>query len=63
LFERGYFFKLHADDVMLIVLPLFHFFHPEVKIVDRRGRPCKPGQVGEINVWGSIMMTELPGSG
>lgn len=33
-------------------------FHAEVKIVDRRGRPCKPDQVGEIIVWGSIMMTE-----
>ncbi len=33
-------------------------FHAEVKVVDRQGRPCKPGQVGEIIVWGSIMMTE-----
>jgi fatty-acyl-CoA synthase len=33
-------------------------FHAEVKIVDRQGRPCKPGQVGEIIVRGSIMMTE-----
>jgi fatty-acyl-CoA synthase len=33
-------------------------FHAEVKIVDRQGRPCEPGQVGEIIVWGSIMMTE-----
>ena len=33
-------------------------FHAEVKIVDRRGRPCKPGKVGEIIVRGSIMMTE-----
>ena len=33
-------------------------FHAEVRIVDRHGRPCKPGQVGEITVRGSIMMTE-----
>jgi fatty-acyl-CoA synthase len=33
-------------------------FHAEVKVVDRKGRPCKPGKVGEIIVWGSIMMTE-----
>jgi fatty-acyl-CoA synthase len=33
-------------------------FHAEVKIVDRQGRPCKSGQVGEIIVKGSIMMTE-----
>ena len=33
-------------------------FHAEVKIVDRQGRSCEPGQVGEIIVWGSIMMTE-----
>ena len=33
-------------------------FHAEVKIVDRQGRPCEPGQVGEIIVRGSIMMTE-----
>ena len=33
-------------------------FHAEVKIVDRQGRRCKPGKVGEIIVWGSIMMTE-----
>jgi fatty-acyl-CoA synthase len=33
-------------------------FHAEVKIVDRQGRPCGPGQVGKIIVWGSIMMTE-----
>jgi len=33
-------------------------FHAEVKIVDRQGRSCKPGQVGEIIVRGSIMMTE-----
>ena len=33
-------------------------FHAEVKIVDRQGRPCKPGEVGEIIVRGSIMMTE-----
>ena len=33
-------------------------FHAEVRIVDRQGRPCEPGQVGEIIVRGSIMMTE-----
>ena len=33
-------------------------FHAEVRIVDRQGRPCHPGQVGEIVVRGSIMMTE-----
>jgi fatty-acyl-CoA synthase len=33
-------------------------FHAEVKIVDRQGRLCKPGRVGEIIVRGSIMMTE-----
>lgn len=33
-------------------------FHAEVRIVDRQGRPCRPGQVGEIVVRGSIMMTE-----
>ena len=33
-------------------------FHAEVKLVDRLGHPCKPGQVGEIIVRGSIMMTE-----
>ncbi len=33
-------------------------FHAEVRIVDRAGRPCQPGQVGEIVVRGSIMMTE-----
>jgi fatty-acyl-CoA synthase len=33
-------------------------FHAEVKIVDRQGHSCEPGQVGEIIVWGSIMMTE-----
>ena len=33
-------------------------FHAEVKIVDRQGRPCRPEQVGEIIVRGSIMMTE-----
>jgi fatty-acyl-CoA synthase len=33
-------------------------FHAEVRIVDRQGRPCNPGQVGEIVVRGSIMMTE-----
>jgi fatty-acyl-CoA synthase len=33
-------------------------FHAEVRVVDRNGRPCEPGQVGEIVVRGSIMMTE-----
>jgi len=33
-------------------------FHAEVRIVDRQGRACEPGQVGEIVVRGSIMMTE-----
>jgi fatty-acyl-CoA synthase len=33
-------------------------FHADVKIVDRKGRPCGIDQVGEIVVRGSIMMTE-----
>jgi len=33
-------------------------FHADVRILDRQGRPCKPGKVGEIVVRGSIMMTE-----
>ena len=33
-------------------------FHAEVRIVDRQGRASAPGQVGEIVVRGSIMMTE-----
>jgi fatty-acyl-CoA synthase len=33
-------------------------FHAEVRVVDRAGRPCQTGQVGEIVVRGSIMMTE-----
>jgi fatty-acyl-CoA synthase len=33
-------------------------FHADVKIVDRQGRSCDTGQVGEIVVRGSIMMTE-----
>ena len=33
-------------------------FHADVRIVDPQGRRCKPGQVGEIVVRGSIMMTE-----
>ena len=33
-------------------------FHAEVRIVDRQGRASDPGQVGEIVVRGSIMMTE-----
>jgi len=33
-------------------------FHAEVGIVNREGRPAKPGEVGEIVVRGSIMMKE-----
>ncbi len=33
-------------------------FHAEVKIFDRQERPCKTGDIGEIVVRGSIMMTE-----
>ena len=33
-------------------------FHADVRVVDRNGRQCEPGQVGEIVVRGSIMMTE-----
>ncbi|MFZ0448459.1 MAG: long-chain fatty acid--CoA ligase [Desulfatiglandaceae bacterium] len=33
-------------------------FHAEVELVDRSGRPVKPGDVGEIVVRGSIMMSE-----
>jgi fatty-acyl-CoA synthase len=33
-------------------------FHAEVNLVDRQGRPVKPGEVGEIVVRGSIMMKE-----
>ncbi len=33
-------------------------FHAEVGLVDREGRPVKPGKVGEIVVRGSIMMKE-----
>jgi fatty-acyl-CoA synthase len=33
-------------------------FHADVRIVDPQGRRCEPGQVGEIIVRGSIMMTE-----
>ncbi len=33
-------------------------FHADVTIVDKRGRPCPPNEVGEIVVRGSIMMTE-----
>jgi len=33
-------------------------FHAEVDLVDRQGRSVKPGEVGEIVVRGSIMMTE-----
>jgi fatty-acyl-CoA synthase len=33
-------------------------FHADVRIVDRQGRTCEAGQIGEIVVRGSIMMTE-----
>lgn len=33
-------------------------FHAEVGILDSRGRPAPPGQIGEIVVRGSIMMKE-----
>ncbi|NOX33172.1 MAG: long-chain fatty acid--CoA ligase [Deltaproteobacteria bacterium] len=33
-------------------------FHAEVSILDDRGKPAKPGEVGEIVVRGSIMMKE-----
>lgn len=33
-------------------------FHAEVHIVDKNGRPVRPGDVGEIVVRGSIMMKE-----
>ncbi|MCA1959414.1 MAG: long-chain fatty acid--CoA ligase [Desulfomonile sp.] len=33
-------------------------FHAEVDIVDRSGRPVKPGEIGEIVARGSIMMNE-----
>jgi fatty-acyl-CoA synthase len=33
-------------------------FHAEVNIFNRAGKPVKPGEVGEIAVRGSIMMTE-----
>jgi fatty-acyl-CoA synthase len=33
-------------------------FHAEVGIINREGRPAKPGDVGEIVVRGSIMMKE-----
>ena len=33
-------------------------FHAEVNLLDRDGRPVKPGEVGEIVVRGSIMMKE-----
>ncbi len=33
-------------------------FHADVNIVDKNGRPVKPGDVGEIVVRGSIMMKE-----
>ena len=33
-------------------------FHADVRIIDSQGRPCPTGDVGEIVVRGSIMMTE-----
>lgn len=33
-------------------------FHAEVKVFDRHDRACEPGQIGEIVVRGSVMMTE-----
>jgi fatty-acyl-CoA synthase len=33
-------------------------FHADVRIIDPQGRPCRTGEVGEIVVRGSIMMTE-----
>jgi fatty-acyl-CoA synthase len=33
-------------------------FHADVRIIDPQGRPCPTGEVGEIVVRGSIMMTE-----
>jgi len=33
-------------------------FHAEVKILDRHDHPCNTGEIGEIVVRGSIMMTE-----
>jgi len=33
-------------------------FHAEVNLLDRKGRPVKPGEVGEIVVRGTIMMKE-----
>jgi len=33
-------------------------FHAEVNVVDKNGKPVKPGEVGEIVVKGSIMMKE-----
>ena len=33
-------------------------FHAEVSLIDREGKPVKPGEVGEIVVRGSIMMKE-----
>jgi len=33
-------------------------FHAEVRIVDNQGHACAPGQIGEIVVQGSIMMTQ-----
>ncbi len=33
-------------------------FHAEVSILDERGKPARPGEIGEIVVRGSIMMKE-----
>ena len=33
-------------------------FHADVRVIDPQGRPCPAGEVGEIVVRGSIMMTE-----
>ena len=33
-------------------------FHADVSLMDPKGRPVKPGEVGEIAVRGAIMMTE-----
>ncbi|MBW1997060.1 MAG: AMP-binding protein, partial [Deltaproteobacteria bacterium] len=33
-------------------------FHSQVAILNKQGRPCKPGEIGEIVVRGTIMMKE-----
>ncbi|MBW2063515.1 MAG: long-chain fatty acid--CoA ligase [Deltaproteobacteria bacterium] len=33
-------------------------FHSQVTILNKQGRPCKPGEIGEIVVRGTIMMNE-----